>query len=98
MDEMLIFRKMESLGRCVDRIRSKRGFTNEELLGDFDLQDILSVNLQRAVQLSVDIALHVLFDFSGKLLDAMGQAFGTFKDAAVRMVERVAQLFAGPKN
>jgi uncharacterized protein YutE (UPF0331/DUF86 family) len=75
MDEMLVFRKMESLGRCVDRIRSKRGFTHEELLRDFDLQDILSVNLQRAVQLSVDIALHMLSDFSGKLPDTMGQAF-----------------------
>lgn len=56
MDETLIFRKMESLGGCVDRIRSKRGFTHEELLHDYDLQDILSVNLQRAVQLSVDIS------------------------------------------
>lgn len=44
MDEMLIFRKMESLGMCVDRIRSKCGFTHEELLHDYDLQDILSVN------------------------------------------------------
>jgi len=73
MDEMLIFRKMESLGRCVDRIRSKRGFTHEELLRDFDLQDILSVNLQRAVQLSVDIALHMLSDLSGTLPDTMGE-------------------------
>jgi len=73
VDEMLVFRKMESLGRCVDRIRSKRGFTHEELLRDFDLQDILSVNLQRAVQLSVDIALHLLSDLSGKLPDTMGK-------------------------
>lgn len=64
MDEVLVLRKMESLGRCVNRIRSKRGFTHEELLRDFDLQDILSVNLQRAVQLSVDIALHMLSDRS----------------------------------
>lgn len=75
MDETLIFRKMESLGRCVDRIRSKRGFTHEELLHDYDLQDILSVNLQRAVQLSVDIAMHILSDLSGKLPETMGQAF-----------------------
>jgi prepilin-type N-terminal cleavage/methylation domain-containing protein len=80
MDEMLIFRKMESLGRCVDRIRSKRGFTHEELLRDFDLQDILSVNIQRAVQLSVDIALHMLSDLSGKLPDTMGQAFAALHD------------------
>ena len=75
MDETLIFRKMESLGGCVDRIRSKRGFTHEELFHDYDLQDILSVNLQRAVQFSVDIAMHILSDLSGKLPDTMGQAF-----------------------
>jgi len=75
MDEVLIFRKMESLARCVDRILSKRGFTHEELLRNYDLQDILSVNIQRAVQLSVDIALHILSDLSGKLPETMGQTF-----------------------
>lgn len=83
MDEMLIFRKMESLGRCVDRIRSKRGFTHEELLRDYDLQDILSVNIQRAVQLSVDIALHTLSDFSGTLPDTMGEAFIALREHGV---------------
>jgi uncharacterized protein YutE (UPF0331/DUF86 family) len=83
MDEMLIFRKMESLGRCVDRIRSKRGFTHEELLRNYDLQDILSVNLQRAVQLSVDIALHMLSDLSGKLPDTMGQAFTSLHEHGI---------------
>lgn len=83
MDEMLIFRKMESLGRCVDRIRSKRGFTHEELLQNHDLQDILSVNLQRAVQLSVDIALHILSDLSATLPDTMGAAFIALREHVV---------------
>ena len=83
MDEMLIFRKMESLGRCVDRIRSKRGFTHEELLRNDDLQDILAVNLQRAVQLSVDIALHVLSNLSGTLPDTMGEAFTSLREHGV---------------
>lgn len=59
----------------MDRIRSKRGFTHEELLCNYDLQDILSVNLQRAVQLSVDIALHMLSDLSRTLPDTMEEAF-----------------------
>ncbi|NLW82695.1 MAG: DUF86 domain-containing protein [Desulfovibrionales bacterium] len=89
MDEMLILRKMESLGRCVDRIRSKRGFTHEELLRNHDLQDILSVNLQRAVQLSVDIALHMLSDLSGTLPDTMGAAFIALREHGV-IPERTA--------
>jgi len=83
MDEMLIFRKMESLGRCVGRIRSKRGFTHEELLRNHDLQDILSVNLQRAVQLSVDIALHMLSNLSGTLPDTMGETFIALREQGV---------------
>ncbi len=67
----------------MDRIRSKRGFTHEELLRDFDLQDILSVNLQRAVQLSVDIALQLLSDLSGKPPDTMGQAFIALREHGV---------------
>ena len=83
MDEMLILRKMESLGRCLDRIRSKRGFTHEELLRNYDLQDILAVNLQRAVQLSVDIALHVLSNLSGTLPDTMGEGFTSLREHGV---------------
>ena len=89
MDEMLIFRKMEALGRCVDRIRSKRGFTHEELLRNYDLQDILSVNLQRAVQLSVDIALHMLSELSGTLPDTMGETFIALREHGV-ISERTA--------
>jgi uncharacterized protein YutE (UPF0331/DUF86 family) len=80
---------MESFGTCVDRIRSKRGFTHEELLRDFDLQDILRMNLQRAVQLGVDIALHMLSDLSGKLPDTMGEAFIALREHGV-ISERTA--------
>jgi len=53
----------------------KRGFTHEELIRNYDLQDILSVNLQRAVQLSVDIALNMLSNLSRTLPDTMEEAF-----------------------
>jgi uncharacterized protein YutE (UPF0331/DUF86 family) len=52
--------KLERLRRCVQRIQSRRPATLAVLVADVDLQDILSVNLERAVQLCVDIAAHVI--------------------------------------
>ena len=53
MDRDILLRKLDSLARCIRRIESKRPRTIEELNSDIDLQDILSVNLERAVQLCV---------------------------------------------
>lgn len=44
LNGMLIFPRMESLGRCVDRIRSESGFSHEELLRNFDLPCLFLVS------------------------------------------------------
>ncbi len=58
MDRLLIEEKLESLRRCLSRIERKCPASVTELEGDVDLQDIITLNLTRAVQLSVDIAAH----------------------------------------
>ena len=75
MDQNLIAEKLESLRRCVQRVQRKCPPTAEELMEDPDLQDIISLNLTRAVQLSVDIAVHILADLDVKPPDTMGGAF-----------------------
>ena len=60
MDRRVIADKLERLRRCVQRIEQKRPATLAALAADVDLQDILSVNLERAVQLCVDIAAHII--------------------------------------
>ena len=52
--------KLDALARCLLRIESKKPFTVEQLKSDFDLQDIVSINLERSVQQSVDIASVIL--------------------------------------
>ena len=59
MDQQIILDKLSSLKRCVERVESKVPETCDVLKVDFDLQDIISLNLQRAVQISVDIAAHI---------------------------------------
>ncbi len=52
--------KLDAMARCIDRIESKKPFSKETLTQDFDLQDIVSVNLERAVQQAIDIATLVI--------------------------------------
>ena len=60
MDREVVEQKLESLRRCLARIESKCPVDPLVLVADFDLQDIVSLNLSRAVQLSVDIGAHLI--------------------------------------
>ncbi|MEQ1601171.1 MAG: hypothetical protein ABL885_05305 [Methylophilaceae bacterium] len=55
MDREVVEQKLESLWRCLNRIETKCPKDAATLLEDIDLQDVLSLNLSRAVQISVDI-------------------------------------------
>jgi uncharacterized protein YutE (UPF0331/DUF86 family) len=75
MDNMLIFNKIESLRRCISRIREKTPETVGQLESDLDLQDIITVNLERAVQMSVDIGSHIIADIESPAPETMAEAF-----------------------
>ncbi len=60
MDKRLIENKLESLRKCMSRVEKKRPSSPDELHNNLDLQDIISVNLERAVQLCVDIGAHLI--------------------------------------
>jgi uncharacterized protein YutE (UPF0331/DUF86 family) len=77
MDRLILVEKLESLRRCVRRVELRRADTVETLQGDADRQDILSLNLTRAVQLCVDAAGIVIADSDEPAPQTMGQAFDT---------------------
>lgn len=83
MDTTIIHEKLESLRHCLERIRQKRPSTAQALRDDLDAQDIVSVNLTRAVQLCVDIASHVLADTDQPPPATMGQSFERLADAGL---------------
>lgn len=74
MDTDVIKTKLVSLQRCMERIRQKTPANAQQLAEDFDLQDILILNLQRAVQISIDIATSILAD-SPAVPSTMAEAF-----------------------
>jgi uncharacterized protein YutE (UPF0331/DUF86 family) len=57
MDREVVEQKLESLRRCLQRIESKCPADAQTLAEDFDLQDIVSLNLKKAVGFR-NIAVH----------------------------------------
>lgn len=60
IDRDVLDAKVESLRRCLERIRTHTPENAENLLTDYDAQDIIALNLQRAVQLCVDMGSHII--------------------------------------
>lgn len=81
MDRELINEKIESLRRCVRRIEERCPDDVERLHNDPDLQDIVSLNLIRAVQLCVDIAAHVVADSDEPAPSTMAASFDSLVSA-----------------
>jgi len=62
MDPDVLRNKLESLHRCLARVETHIPASAAALESDIDTQDILVLNLERAVQLCVDIGSHILAD------------------------------------
>ena len=75
MNSVVIASKLESLRRCLDRIASKKPESLDQLLEDIDMQDILAWNLERSIQLCVDIANHILSNLDDSPAMSMAESF-----------------------
>lgn len=87
MDRLIVQRKLESLQRCLARVRDKRPASVNALIADPDLQDILVLNLSRAVQVCVDIAAHMVAGSDFPPPDTMGKTFDQLAQAGFIPVE-----------
>ena len=94
MDRQVIDQKLESLRRCLKRIEAKCPAQAEALLTDLDLQDILSLNLSRAVQLAVDMGAHIIAQLEVPAPGTMGQTFDLLADQGV--LDRACLLYTSP--
>lgn len=83
MDKEVIEQKLESLRRCLQRIEDKCPPDYRILEEDPDLQDIMVLNLTRAVQLCVDIGAHLVSQLDVPAPDTMGATFDALAKAGV---------------
>ena len=75
MDAVIVREKLESLRRCVVRIEDRAPPDVAGLTGDPDIQDIVVLNLTRAIQLCVDIGSHIIGDTELAAPRTMGGTF-----------------------
>jgi uncharacterized protein YutE (UPF0331/DUF86 family) len=75
MDRLILAAKLESLRLCVERVEKKSPESVDQLEQSPDLQDILVLNLTRAVQLCVDIGSHILSEKETTAPTTMGEVF-----------------------
>ncbi len=75
MDDAILYSKIESLKRSLDRIKSKTPVSVELLKSDWDCQDIIILNLERAVQICVDMASLIIAELDVKTPTNMADCF-----------------------
>lgn len=80
MDRQVVEQKLEALRRCIARVRQKTPTTAEALASDPDAQDVVTLNLTRAVQLCVDIGAHAIAGSDQPAPDTMGETFDVLAD------------------
>lgn len=92
MDRRVVEQKLESLRRCLTRIEQKCPASATELANDVDLQDILTVNLTRAVQLCVDIGASLIASLEVPPPNTMGETFEVLAAESLIDTELAARL------
>jgi uncharacterized protein YutE (UPF0331/DUF86 family) len=92
MDRDVVEQKLESLRRGLLRLQEKCPADAETLLYDLDVQDIIALNLSRAVQISVDIAAHIIAGMNVTAPETMGQAFEVLAQQQLLSVELAGKL------
>ena len=106
MDRGIVEQKLEALRHCVERAAQRCPESAASLESDPDAQDILVLNLSRSVQLSVDIASHIVAGTSAPAPATMGQAFESLfqlgiidRETAMRMRKAVGfqNIAVGPQ-
>lgn len=83
MDQVIVREKLESLRRCVLRVQEKTPPTPGGLANNLHAQDIVVLNLTRAIQLCVDIGNHLISGTDAAAPATMAGVFGALRDLGV---------------
>jgi len=68
---------------CIGRVCEKRPATPDAFLHDYDLQDIVAINLTRAVQLCVDVGAHIIAGGERPAPDTMSETFDAMAQTGI---------------
>lgn len=82
VDQDVIFEKIKQLQNCLRRIQDVT-HGKVESLNNIDVQDIFVLNLQRSVQVAIDLAAHVIADEGLGLPSELKENFVILEKAGV---------------
>ena len=91
MDDVLLA-KAANIERCVNRALEKYNGSSVSLASDFDVQDIVVLNVQRACEAAIDAAMHIVRVQRLGLPKDKADAFRLLKDAKVMAPELAASM------
>lgn len=83
MDPRVVEQKLETLRYCVHRVNQRCPATPEELAQDPDTQDIIALNLSRAVQQCVGIGAHLITSLDLPPPKTMGETFDRLVEGSI---------------
>ena len=81
-DRDVVLAKVATVQRCLRRIEDVTGL-DAARLDDLDVQDIFVLNLQRAIQSSIDLATHVIASEGLGIADTVGGSFVLLANAKI---------------
>ena len=88
----VIFEKIKNIQNSIRRIHEKTASGTPNLLNDMDVQDIIVLNLQRAVQSAIDLAAHVVSDEGLGLPDEIRDNFVILQKAEILSKELATKM------
>src|SRR5512135_2434460 len=99
MIDDIILAKLAVIRRCLQRIRSKTG-GDPETVDDIDIQDIVVLNLQRAIQATIDLAAHLIAIHQWGLPSSLKEYFPLLAGQGVidRELSRHLEAMVGFRN
>lgn len=83
MDQIVLEKKIDSILRCLHRIKSRLPESKELFMQDLDAQDVIVLNITRAVQLSVDLAMHICVNANAPVPQTMGESFDVLQQLKI---------------
>jgi len=99
LDPDVVLAKVANIQRCLRRI-SEVTANNPSALDDIDKQDIFILNLQRAIESTIDIAVHIVASEGLGLATTIKENFSLLKDAGIidDTITRKMQSMVGFRN
>lgn len=91
VDRDVVVGKISSIQRCLNRIKDVTEL-KPETLDDLDTQEIVTLNLQRAIQSSIDLAAHIVADEAIGVPTELRENFNLLSRNGIISDELAAQL------